>query len=176
MTTTAQQKIQAFESAKKFGELFPGLLESLQEWATIGSIQDVADRQVAESERRLAAAKSAEAQAKLERDAAAKRDCERLQTELDNISRKIHAERNSSQREVERVTEQNRQAIQKAHDQITVAGTRVDELKKEAAEWQEKIKIAKNNYEMVSSDLERKRAEHDKVKNVIAEALGRLGR
>jgi len=88
--TTAQQKIQAFESAKKFGELFPGLLETLQEWAQIGSIQDVADRQVTESERRLAAAKSAEAQAKLERDAAAKRDVERFRSELDALSHKIN--------------------------------------------------------------------------------------
>jgi septation ring formation regulator EzrA len=174
--TTAQQKIQAFESAKKFGELFPGLLETLQEWAQIGSIQDVADRQVAESERRLAAAKSAEAQAKLERDAAAKRDVERLQTELDNISHKINAQNVTLQRAVERIELQNKQSIAQARAQVDTAADRVRELKKDAAEWQAKIDQAKINYAMVSSDLERKRAEHDKVKNVIAEALGRLGR
>ena len=33
--TTPQEKMQAFQSAQKFGKQYPGLLESLQEWATL---------------------------------------------------------------------------------------------------------------------------------------------
>ncbi len=174
--TTAQQKIQAFESAKKFGELFPGLLETLQEWAQIGSIQDVADRQVAESERRLAAAKSAEAQAKLERDAAAKRDVERLRSELDALSHKISLEKEAHRRASEKVEQQNKQSIAQATAQIATATDRVQELKKQAAEWQAKIDQAKIDHTALMNQIAARRTEHDQVKNVIAEALGRLGR
>jgi len=174
--TTAQQKMQAFESAKKFGELFPGLLETLQEWAQIGSIQDVADRQMAESERRLAAAKSAEAQAKLERDAAAKRDVERLRSELDALSHKINQEKEASRRATEKVEQQNKQSIAQATAQIATATDRVQELKKQAAEWQAKIDQAKTDHAALMNQIAARRSEHDQVKNVIAEALGRLGR
>ena len=41
--STPQEKMQAFRSAQKFGKQFPGLIEALQEWATIGSLEQAAE-------------------------------------------------------------------------------------------------------------------------------------
>ncbi len=40
--STPREKMQAFQSAQKFGKQFPGLIDALQEWATIGSLEQAA--------------------------------------------------------------------------------------------------------------------------------------
>ena len=81
--TTSDQKMQAFDSAKKFGEMFPGLLETLQEWATIGSMQKAGEEIRTNLEAQAAAAKSALAQAKLELESVHKSTAEKIKAEQD---------------------------------------------------------------------------------------------
>jgi hypothetical protein len=54
--STPQEKMQAFQSAQKFGKQYPGLLEALAEWANIGSLEQAAE----EMSRRLDAMRAEE--------------------------------------------------------------------------------------------------------------------
>jgi hypothetical protein len=54
--STPQEKMLAFQSAQKFGKQYPGLLDALQEWAAIGSLEQAAD----EARQRLEAARAEE--------------------------------------------------------------------------------------------------------------------
>ena len=75
--STPQQKLQAFESVQKFGKMFPGLIEALQEWATIGSLEQATE----EAKRQLSDLKR-EQLFTASRIDAAKQEAERIMAEV----------------------------------------------------------------------------------------------
>jgi chromosome segregation ATPase len=173
--TTAQEKMQAFESAKKLGELLPGLFETLEEWAQIGSVQEEADRETADSARRVAAANSLEAQSKLERDEAHRREMEARHGELDDISRKLDLEKAAASRELEAFTASRERMSAMATAQVDKATEHLAELKSEHTDWLSKITALKADHSALALKLAEALAEHQTVQAVIAEAKAKLG-
>jgi chromosome segregation ATPase len=173
--TTAQEKIQAFESFKKLGALLPGLFATLEEWAQIGSVQEEADRETAGIARRVAAANSLEAQSKLERDEAHRREMEARHGELADISRKLDLEKAAASRELEAFTASRERMSAMAAAQVDKATERLAELKAEHADWLSKIAAAKDQHANVTGMLADTIAQHQTVQAVIAEAKAKLG-
>lgn len=72
--SSPQDKLQAFESARKLAKFLPGLFDALQDWAAIGSLEQATQ----EAKARLDQAKAEEAaliETRAELDAQAEADC-----------------------------------------------------------------------------------------------------
>lgn len=174
--TTAQEKQQAFEAAKKFGAMFPGLLETLQEWASIGSMQQTLEATESDINKRIAAAKSEHGQLKIELEAARRQAAERLANERSAAETEMARKKAAHEREVERLSDQQAKSIAMAKDQVEISTKRVQELKAEAGDWQKKVDAAKAAHADLANKIAASRSEHEQIKAVVAEALGRLGR
>jgi chromosome segregation ATPase len=169
--TTAQEKMQAFESYKKLGALVPGLFEALQEWANVGSIQQEAERETA----KLAAIKAQAAQLDLEREEAHRRKVEDRHAELADIARKLDLEKGAAARELEAFTAGRERMTAMATAQVDKATERLAELKAEHEYWLSHIAAAKDQHANVTGMLADAIAQHQTVQAVIAEAKAKLG-
>jgi hypothetical protein len=178
---TPQEKMQAFQSAQKFGKQFPGLLEALQEWAAIGSLEQAAE----ETRKRLDALRVEEQtlQSALEAkvtdaDAAASRAAE--QTERELTHRRAAA--------ATLIDEANLEARCILDAARAKAAELIGEAERQAAEHQTQVAAAQHEldgiaarvaakageFSAVAAAVEEKKAQHQRFTQLIAELAAKL--
>ena len=169
--TTPQQKQQAFESAKKFGDLFPGLIDVLQEWASVGSIQQATE----DAQRKFAAAKSLGDQQALELQMKAERSKQVMDEERKAADDAFAARKLQSAREAAQATLQSAKMIDDAKAQILTMSDAVAALKNDHAAVLSKIANAKTELADREARIAAAGAEHERIKANIAELKAKLG-
>jgi hypothetical protein len=179
--TTPQEKMQAFQSAQKFGKQYPGLLEALQEWAAIGSIDQAAD----EARRRLEALRAEER--------AVKDALEAKAADVDTRARKLieDGERESSHKRavaaalVDEARLEARCIVEAARAK---AATIIEETEGRAADHEQQLAAAKldlaattaridakaGELASLSAAVEEKQAQHDRFAGLIADLKAKL--
>jgi chromosome segregation ATPase len=160
--STPQEKILAFQSAQKFGKQFPGLLEALQEWSTIGSLEQAAE----ETRKRFDALRSEE---------------QALKSTLDEKVAQAEAAVSNARTQTEREITHRRAAAAALIDEanlearciLDAACAKATELKREAehdlAEHQRQVVAAKHELEEIAFRLEAKRGELSSVAAAVEE-------
>ena len=179
--STPQEKMQAFRSAQKFGKQYPGLMEALQEWAEIGSLDQAAE----ESKARLDAMRAEEEALRAVRDAKA--------DDAEAAARKITAE---SERELAHkravatalVEEANLEARCIRDTARVKAAELVREAERQAVEHQALLATAKQDLagiaariesrtdelSAVSAAVEQMHAQHERFTQLIAQLSAKL--
>jgi hypothetical protein len=179
--STPQEKMQAFQSAQKFGKQFPGLFEALRDWATIGSLEQAAE----ETRTRLDALRTEEATLKAALGART--------ADADAATRKLVAERErefASARAI--ATALIDEAKLEARCLVEAAQARAAELvndaERRAAEHQALLTSAKHDLAGVlarieakstalaslSAAVEEKQAQHERFAKLVADLKAKL--
>jgi chromosome segregation ATPase len=179
--STPQEKMQAFRSAQKFGKQYPGLIEALQEWATIGSLDQAAE----ESKWRLDAmraeeqalrdaldAKAADAEtavrkttAESERELAHRRAVATALVEEANLEARCILDTARVQA-AELVREAERQAVE--HQAMLASA------KQDLAGIAERIESKTDELSSVSAAVEQLHAQHERFTHLIAQLTAKF--
>lgn len=178
---TPAEKMQAFESAKKLGRMFPGVMESFQAWAAIGSLEQAAK----EAQVRLEALMSERGQIAI--DMAKQRE----QTQADMVAKRLEADTVISARHrdankaiaakqaqsagiIDEAIVRRDGMLAAAADKVSEWTNRADELKAEHDEWQAKIDALKLEHDAATAALGDKQGEHERIAGLIAELKAKL--
>jgi len=179
--TTPQEKMQAFQSAQKFGKQYPGLLEALQEWATIGSLEQAAD----ETRRRLEALRAEEQAVKAALEAKAADVDTRARKLLEDGARESSHKRAVAAALVDEAKLEARCIVEAARAK---AATIIEETEGRAADHEQQLAAAKLDLAAItaridakagelaslSAAVEEKQAQHDRFAGLIAELKAKL--
>lgn len=158
--STPQEKMQAFQSAQKFGKQYPGLLEALQEWATIGSL----DQATEESRRRLDAMRAEEEHLKTAIGA--------QMADADAMARKLatDGERECANRRAiaaALVEEANLEARCILDSARAKAAELLHEAERQAGEHQARLAAAKHELSSMTARIESKSAELSSISSAV---------
>jgi chromosome segregation ATPase len=179
--STPQEKMQAFQSAQKFGKQYPGLLDALQEWATIGSLEQAAD----EARTRLAALRAEEQalSSMLETKAAdanvaAKALIESAQQDRATKHAIATALVDEAKLEARCIIEAARataaQMEKDAHAQVAELQALIAAAKRDLAGLTERVETKTRELATTSAAVEEKQAQRERLTRLIAELKTKL--
>lgn len=179
--STPQEKMQAFQSAQKFGKQYPGLIEALEEWATIGSLEQAAD----EVRTRLAALRAEEAlltgllDAKAsDAELAATALVEAAQHDWDNKQAIAAALVDEAKLEARCLVEAARaaagQLVEDAHARAAEHQSLIAAAKRDLTGLTARIEAKTGELAALSAAVEERQAQHERLVNLTAEIKARL--
>jgi hypothetical protein len=179
--STSQEKMQAFQSAQKFGRQYPGLLEALQDWAAIGSLDQAAEEatirldKLHAEEQALKIALEARA---AEADSSAKKLVAEAKADLAN-KRAIGAAlvdeaKSESRRIVDAARVKATQLVKDAENQTAEHHSQLATAKVDLAAILSRIEAKSNELASISAAVDEKCAQHEHFSHLIAELKARL--
>jgi hypothetical protein len=179
--TTPQEKMQAFQSAQKFGKQYPGLIEALQEWATIGSLDQAADeaRTRLEALRAEEQARNSVLEAKTaDIDGQARKrieDAERESAHKRAVAAALVDEAKLEARSImEAARAQAVHIVEEAHDRTADHELQLAAAKHDLAAIAARIEAKSGELAALSSAVAEKQAQHDRFADLIAELKAKL--
>jgi hypothetical protein len=179
--TTPQEKMQAFQSAQKFGKQYPGLLEALQEWATLGSLEQAAD----EARSRLEAMRAEEQALKSAREAAAAdidlktrqliEDGERESAHKRAVAAALVDEAKLEARRIVAAARARAASVaEEADGRVADHESRLAAAKTELAALAARIDARSGELASLSAAVDEKQAQHDRFADLIAQLKAKL--
>jgi len=179
--STPQEKMQAFQSAQKFGKQFPGLIDALQEWARIGSLEQAAQETQTKLDRLCAeehAIKTALDARSAEADATTRKRTTDGERELANKRAIAAALVDEAKLEARCIVDAARaRATELAGDAEARAAEHQSQLaaaKHDLAGILARIEAKSGELAFVSAAVDEKQAQHARFSDLIAELKAKL--